>query len=123
MRARTHAKDFTKNHHTHTHSNHQQAQKHNHKLYNNNKIDSNFLKQSEILRMKPDGFRRISIQTDVEFGGVTQALGAGLHPLSSRVTNTIIEDEKGVEDEESLWGVSESISSSLLPKRRMKHKI
>ena len=59
----------------------------------------------------------------MEFGGVTQALGAGLHPLSSRVTNTIFEDEKGVEDEESLWGVSESISSSLLPKRRMKHKI
>ena len=27
----------------------------------NNKIDSKFLKQSEILRMKPDGFRRISI--------------------------------------------------------------
>ena len=103
VKARTHAKDFSK--------------------IPNAKIDSSFLKQSEILRMKPDGFRRISIQTDVEFGGVTQALGAGLHPLSSRVTNTIIEDEKGVEDEESLWGVSESASSSVLPKRRMKHKI
>ena len=103
MRARTNAKDFSK--------------------IPNNKINSSFLKQSEILRMKPDGFRRISIQTDVEFGGVTQALGAGLHPLSSRVTNTIFEGEKGVEDEESLWGVSESVSSSILPKRRMKHKI
>ena len=41
----------------------------------NNKIDTKFLKQSEILRMKPDGFRRISIQTDVEFGGVTHAYG------------------------------------------------
>ena len=50
--------------------------------------------------MKPDGFRRISIQTDVEFGGVTQAaLGAGLHPLSSRVTNTIFENENNTEDE------------------------
>ena len=39
----------------------------------NNKIDTKFLKQSELLRMKPDGFRRISIQTDVEFGGVTHA--------------------------------------------------
>ena len=37
------------------------------------KIDSKFLKQSEMLRLKPDGFRRISIQTDLEFGGVTQA--------------------------------------------------
>ena len=37
----------------------------------NNKIDSKFLQQSEILRMKPDGFRRISIQTDLEFGGMT----------------------------------------------------
>ena len=92
----------------------------------NNKICSNFLKQSEILRMKPDGFRRISIQTDVEFGGGmagTQALGAGLHPLSSRVTNTIFEDENTVEDEEeSLMGFSESASSSILPKRRMKQK-
>lgn len=35
------------------------------------KINSKFLKQSEMLRLKPDGFRRISIQTDLEFGGVT----------------------------------------------------
>ena len=31
------------------------------KMVGNNKIDSSFLQQSEILRMKPDGFRRISI--------------------------------------------------------------
>ena len=86
--------------------------------------------------MKPDGFRRISIQTDVEFGGGTQAygntnnsqiVGQGLHPLShSRVTNTIMEDvEKGVEEEEdeSMWGMNESNSNqSILPKKRMKHK-
>ena len=48
--------------------------------------------------MKPDGFRRISIQTDLEFGGMTNAaanLNAGVHPLSpSKVTNTILEDER-----------------------------
>ena len=99
----------------------------------NNKIDTKFLKQSELLRMKPDGFRRISIQTDVEFGGGTHgtsnAIGQGLHPLShSRVTNTIMEDvEKGVEDEEDderAWdGMTDSNSNtSILPKKRMKHK-
>ena len=41
VKARTNAKDFSK--------------------IPNAKIDSSFLKQSEILRMKPDGFRRISI--------------------------------------------------------------
>ena len=51
------------------------------------------------------------------------AVGQGLHPLSPpRITNTIFEDEKGVEDDESMWGMTESYSSSILPKRRMKHK-
>lgn len=98
------------------------------------KIDTKFLKQSEILHMKPDGFRRISIHTDVEFRGGTnafnQSIGQGLHPLShSRVTNTIMEDvERGVEDDEEnderlLDGNADSNSNnSILPKKRMKHK-
>ena len=44
-----------------------------HPIQGGEKIDSKFLKQSEMARLKPDGFRRISIQTDLEFGGVTQA--------------------------------------------------
>ncbi len=97
----------------------------------NNNIDSSFLKQSEILRMKPDGFRRISIQTDLEFGGMTHAanisgtgnVGTGLHPLSpSKVTNTIIEDDRAQEEEDSYWGLTESNSSSLLPKTRRVNK-
>ena len=27
-----------------------------------------------MLRLKPDGFRRVSIYTDLEFGGMTQAV-------------------------------------------------
>ena len=70
--------------------------------------------------MKPDGFRRISIHTDVEFGGVTQALGGGLHPLSpSKITNTIMEEQKGMDDEESMWNMSDG-SNSILPKHRVK---
>lgn len=102
------------------------------KAKDNYKINSSFLKQSEILRMKPDGFRRISIQTDMEFGGHTGYAthrerdviqGTGLHPLSpSRVTDTIFEDERGIEDDESLWGMNESNSSSLLPKTRRVQK-
>ena len=57
VRARTHTKDFSINHYNHN----QVSKNYNPKLFNNNKIDSKFLKQSEILRMKPDGFRRISI--------------------------------------------------------------
>lgn len=44
----------------------------------NNMINSNFLQQSEILRMKPDSFRRISIQTDVEFGRGTHIYDRGV---------------------------------------------
>lgn len=95
----------------------------------NNKIESNFLKQSEIMRIRPDGFRRISIQTDIEFGmthgqGQNPAGGAGLQPLSN--TNTIVEDERVIEDEEdergSMRGMTESLSSSLLPKKRRLQK-
>ena len=37
------------------------------KLPNNRQFDSNFLAQAEILRVRPDGFRRVSIETDPEF--------------------------------------------------------
>ena len=79
--------------------------------------------------MRPDGFRRISIHTDMEFGrqihGNGQVVGEGLQPLSnSRVTKTILEDEHVCEDEEEMWhgGLNESHSSSLLPKTRRVQK-
>ena len=81
------------------------------------------------MRIRPDGFRRISIQTDIEFGmthgqGQNPAGGAGLQPLSN--TNTIVEDERVIEDEEdergSMRGMTESLSSSLLPKKRRLQK-
>jgi hypothetical protein len=59
----------------------------------NNKIDSSFLKQSEIMRMKPEAFRRVSIHTDLEFGGGTNGVGQGLQILSpTNISNTIMED-------------------------------
>ena len=88
----------------------------------NNKIDSKFLQQAEIMRMKPDGFRRISIQTDTEFGGPTKD---GLHPLSPTKDfqhhGTIVEDEHCFEEDGSPSALSGE-SGSLLPKRRRVQK-
>ena len=47
------------------------GEKHRMKGKDNEKINSKFLKQSEMLHLRPDNFRRISIQTDMEFGGMT----------------------------------------------------
>lgn len=41
---------------------------------------------------------------------------------NSRVTSTILEDERVPEDEENIWGRPESQSSSLLPKTRRIYK-
>ena len=50
------------------------------------KLKSNFLAQAEIMRVKPDGFRRVSIETDPEFGG-------GVPMTGTSVTNAISPEE------------------------------
>ena len=102
------------------------------KVHGNPKLNSNFLAQAEILRVKPDGFRRVSIETDPDFGhGNVPMTATNLtNPISPE--DTIMERPRFTagdddlpepasphdDDDHSMRGMTPSPSKELLPKRR-----
>ena len=99
------------------------------------KLNSNFLAQAEILRVKPDGFRRVSIETDPEFAhcvpmtatNVTNCISPE-ETIVERPRFTAMDDDEDLpeaadqtDDGHSMRGMTPSpskMSRDLLPKQR-----
>ena len=100
------------------------------KVHGNPKLNSNFLAQAEILRVKPDGFRRVSIETDPDFGNANIPMTATNITISPEdtimerprftATDDDLPEPLSPHDDEShsMRGMTPSPSKELLPKRR-----